>query len=523
MTTIKNNISEKEIFNYLRLIRSPNVGASTFWRLINIFGNVENALYGVENFFERMSPKKKIKLISEEQIYQEIEQTYKFGGEIILASDYRFPKFLHYIDDCPPLLIIKGDASFLQNSKISIVGSRNCSFHGENIAKKIALEFGQNSFTTVSGLARGIDSAVHEASILGGTIAVIAGGINSIYPYENKRLYQQICEVGLLISEMPFNAPPKSNYFIRRNRIISGLSSSLIVVEASNRSGSLATARFALEQGREIFACAGSPFDQRCSGVNQLIKDGAGIITDLGSLIQDAQVIENNFQLSLISKNKSPKISFNEISHWQDYKINDNDFSSLDSEKLQQFLPSFENRESENIDSKGNQQQLNFNNSSLEINQELNDDKSFITATKSIEYTKSSQEVIIIGRVKNYFQDYQNDQNFSLQNINNKIANQYDFVDQNPPSIEKNKQLKIDKKNTIKNKKNDFVEDFQMQEIAENILAKLSSTPVEIDNIIQQLNIPARLINVALVNLELNGKISVNHGRVYGEVKSAYG
>lgn len=613
--------NQQKTIDCLRLIRSENIGVFSFWRLIELFGDPSTAVKEADNFFKKLNLKKKIKIASLNFVEKELEDTEKFGAKLISFFDDNYPKALQKIYDSPPLIAVKGDISLLENSSISIVGARNCSFNGANIAKKIAVEFGQNSFVTISGLARGIDSAVHEASILSGTIGVIAGGINSIYPYENRRLYQQISEVGLLISEMPFNAPPKSNYFIKRNRIISGLSSSLIVIEASNKSGSLATARFALEQGREVFACAGSPFDPRCSGVNQLIKDGANIISDLDYLIEDVKKITTNFRKSLTNQISSPKINsqtydngfngkrnynylesqpdkllgnfFNNIKHKDNpVDVIDQDHNSLLSSQEMFSLENpplnsqedFKNQKSlfnknnnshhcstaENFDKK-----VNFEESSC-LSEKANilpqEDHALVKKNKA-KSTHGKKEVIIIGKVKNYANnnddiiDKKKSNQINHGNSNHRQINQ-DEINQKENkflAIKKNdinnvidnslENVNLDNHNnpnyqctffedniknySLKSQENEVSNDFQncdskniisndlsesqMQVILDNIFAKINHNPIAIDDIIQQLNLPAQIINVALVQLEISGKISVNQGKVYGESKLLYG
>ena len=187
----------------------------------------------------------------------------------------------------PPILTVRGDKDLLESINVAIVGPRNASFNGIAFAKKIALELGQNSVVTVSGLARGIDTAVHEASILSGTIGVIAGGINNIYPSENAQLYASVMHRGLLVTESPFNSPPKGGYFVQRNRIISGLSLATVLIEAGIKSGSLTTAKFAVNQGREVFAVPGSPFEPRCHGTNRLINEGANMLQKVEDILKE--------------------------------------------------------------------------------------------------------------------------------------------------------------------------------------------------------------------------------------------
>ena len=277
--------SEKEIIDWLQLSRSVNIGPITFFKILEHFGSVENALKNFEEFLNLSKNSQKIKLCERSTAIKEFEETEKFGAKILTFSDSRYPQLLREIPDAPPLITVKGDIDLLPQEKIAVVGPRNASFNALLYAKKFTLLLGQSSVVSVSGMARGVDTAVHEASILSGTIAVLAGGINNIYPQENTKLYQQISECGLIVSEMPFDYVPKGPNFIQRNRLISGLAVATVVIEAGLKSGSLATARFASEQNREVFAVPGSPFDPRCQGTNRLIKDGANIITEVEDVL----------------------------------------------------------------------------------------------------------------------------------------------------------------------------------------------------------------------------------------------
>lgn len=288
--------NHEKIINWLRLYRSSNVGPVTFFQLIKTFGSVEDIISNFDEAIHRSSTNRQISICSREEAEKELEAVQDFGAEIILHCDPRFPNSLKEIYDCPPLICVKGDVELLDRDKIAIVGPRNPSCNAVTIAKKIALMVGQNSFSTVSGMARGIDSVVHHASILSGTIAVLAGGIDNIYPSENLQLYRQIGLCGLLISEMPFGYVPKSSNFVQRNRIVSGLAKAVIVVEASLKSGSLITARFAMDQGREVYAIPGSPFDSRCHGVNLLIKEGAEIIANISDFSVEINAIKSRSQ-----------------------------------------------------------------------------------------------------------------------------------------------------------------------------------------------------------------------------------
>ena len=279
----------QEKIDWLRLARSENIGPITFFRLIEAFDSASRAIDRIAEL------KGSIRLASEEKAEVELEEIEKFGAQLLLFSDKEYPQSLREIDCPPPVLTVKGEIDFLQRNSVAIVGARNASLNAANFARSISVEIGNHSIIIVSGMARGVDAAAHEAAIMSGTVGVVAGGINTLYPKENEDLYRHVLDYGLLVSEVPFNAPPKSENFIRRNRIISGLSLATIVVEASLRSGSLATARFALEQGREVFAVPGSPFDPRCQGTNRLIKDGAAIFENIEDFLSGFSHLRKSF------------------------------------------------------------------------------------------------------------------------------------------------------------------------------------------------------------------------------------
>jgi DNA processing protein len=295
---MSNTATEK--INWLRLARSQNVGKSTFFRLLEIFSSVERALQNISEMSRQGGANQKIKVCSQSEAEKEFEDSLKFNAEIILFKNSDYPKLLKEIADPPPIITIKGKKELLEKDKIAVVGPRNASFNGIAFAKKIAQDLGQHNFVVTSGLARGVDAAAHQSSLSTGTIAVIAGGINDIYPKENSELYQKITDSGLLISEQPFGSPPKGGNFIQRNRIISGLSLGVVVVEASIKSGTLVTARFAGEQGREVFAVPGSPFDSRCHGTNRLIKDGARLTEGIEDILAEIQHMKNLFRDDLL-------------------------------------------------------------------------------------------------------------------------------------------------------------------------------------------------------------------------------
>jgi DNA processing protein len=236
--------------DWLRLIRTPNVGPRTFRTLVNHFG-------GARADAER-----------------EIAAAEKLGVALVALGEPSYPPRLQMIDDAPPLVAIRGQAPAFALPMVAVVGSRNASGAGMKFTQRIARELGEAGFAVVSGLARGIDAAAHRASLATGTIAVLAGGHDRVYPAEHVELLGAILSAGAALSEMPLGWEPRGRDFPRRNRLISGLSLGVVIVEAAKRSGSLITARFALEQGREVFAVPGSPLDPRAEGTNGLIKQG---------------------------------------------------------------------------------------------------------------------------------------------------------------------------------------------------------------------------------------------------------
>lgn len=272
------SLSAEERIAWLRLIRSQNVGPLTFNELINRFGAASEALEQIPRLAQQGGVCRKLTPYTRNQALQEMEQIKKYGAHLLLRDDPDYPQALKQIPDAPPLLTVKGNLKALNQKTIGIVGSRNASLNGKKFAENLARELGASRYIIASGLARGIDAYAHRGSLLTGTIGVVAGGINIIYPPENTLLYEQILDKGAIIAESPFGVEPQSPFFPKRNRLISGLSLGLVIVEAALKSGSLITARYALEQNREVFAVPGSPFDPRCQGTNNLIRQGATLI-----------------------------------------------------------------------------------------------------------------------------------------------------------------------------------------------------------------------------------------------------
>jgi DNA processing protein len=272
--------------DWLRLICSENVGPITFRQLVNRFGSASEAVRALPDLARRGGLQRPIRLYSEAEANRDIERIEALNARLVAYGEDDYPPLLREIDSAPPLLCLKGDLSLLALPAIAIVGARNASGLGRKFARQLASELGQHGYFVVSGLARGIDTAAHEASLRTGTGGVLAGGLDVIYPPENEALYRSISESGVLIAECMPGTVPKPDHFPRRNRLIAGICYGTIVVEAALRSGSLITARFAAEQGREVFAVPGSPLDPRSGGTNRLLRDGATLISSAADVIE---------------------------------------------------------------------------------------------------------------------------------------------------------------------------------------------------------------------------------------------
>jgi DNA processing protein len=284
-------LDERERVACLRLIRSTNVGPVTFRELINTFGGAAPALEALPELAAKGGGARSFKICPKSRAEDELALARRFGSEPLFTIEPGYPKALAAVDAPPPLVYVRGQSSLLQRPALGIVGSRLASAAGLKVARQFAIELSQAGLVIVSGLARGIDAAAHAASLQIGTIAVLAGGIDHIYPPENEALYHQIAEYGCLLTEMPPGFKPRAQDFPRRNRLVSGLSLGVLVVEAARRSGTLTTARFAGEQGREVFAVPGHPLDPRAEGTNQLLKTGATLVTEANDIIEALEPI----------------------------------------------------------------------------------------------------------------------------------------------------------------------------------------------------------------------------------------
>ena len=270
--------TDTDRLDWLRLIRSENVGPVTFRHLVRHYGTARQALAALPELARRAKRERPIRVHPAGAAEKELAALAKFGARLVAAMEPDYPVPLYAIEDAPPLIAIKGDAALLTKPTVALVGARDASANGRRIAETLAGELGRGGLVVASGLARGIDTAAHRGALATGTVAVLAGGIDVIYPPENDRLYADIAERGCLVAEQAFGAEPLARHFPRRNRIISGLSRAIVVVEAALRSGSLITARLALEQGRDVLAVPGSPLDPRCRGANNLIREGAALV-----------------------------------------------------------------------------------------------------------------------------------------------------------------------------------------------------------------------------------------------------
>ena len=291
-------VSKDEKFARLRLIRSKNVGNATYWSLVSLYKSAENAIKHLSEIDTL-----KFVLCDEKAVSKEIDTLRFLGARLVFFEDDLYPPELRTIENPPPVLSFIGSKDavlrLLQNHSLAVVGSRNATLNGMRFCYSLCEELSQNNITIVSGLARGIDTSAHKGSINHGTIAVLAGGINNIYPPENKTLYHKILETGGIYSESPCNTKPNSSLFPRRNGIIAGISNGVLIVEAAKKSGSLITAKFARTFKRKIFAVPNSPLDTRSQGGNELIKQGAYVVTCAADILNK---LHNETQ-SLFSSN----------------------------------------------------------------------------------------------------------------------------------------------------------------------------------------------------------------------------
>ena len=286
MTTPGQLLDDEQRLDWLQLSRSENVGPVLFFQLVNRFGSAAAALEALPDISRRAGRREPVRIYPRERAMADMERAGRIGARFVARGEAGYPPLLRHVAGPPPLLCIRGRSEVAMMPPLAIVGSRNASVPGLKFTRRIAADVGRAGYAIVSGLARGIDTAAHEASLKTGTIAVLAGGIDHVYPRENARLMEEIAEKGLLVTEMTPGTAPRAEFFPRRNRIVSGISFGVFVVEAAFRSGSLITARLAGEQGREVFAAPGSPMDPRAAGTNRLIRDGATMVTEAAHILE---------------------------------------------------------------------------------------------------------------------------------------------------------------------------------------------------------------------------------------------
>jgi DNA processing protein len=270
-------LSEPERRDWLRLARAESVGPVAFRYLIQTYGEPAKALGALPALAERAGRLRPPRVPTPAEADRELQAGQAIGARLICSCEAAFPPLLAGLDPPPPILWARGDAGLLHSRAAAVVGARIASAAGQRFARDLARDLGQGGYTVVSGLARGIDAAAHDGAMGTGTIAVLGGGVDDVYPPEHQDLYRRIAEQGCIVSESPPGYRAQARDFPRRNRLISGLSLGVVVVEAELRSGSLITARLAGEQGREVFAVPGSPLDARARGTNDLIRQGAAL------------------------------------------------------------------------------------------------------------------------------------------------------------------------------------------------------------------------------------------------------
>lgn len=290
MQSVITPLPHAERIDRVRLIRAENVGPVTFLRLMERFGTAGAALAALPELAKRGGRTAPLRIPGKAEVEREAVALERMGGRWLFRGEADYPGPLAVLDDAPPVLSLLGFPALLSRPCVGIVGARNASIVGRKMADKLGRDLAEAGFTVVSGLARGIDTSAHQGALAGGaagggTVAVVAGGVDIIYPPENEGLYRDIAQRGAVLAESPLGTEPQARHFPRRNRLISGLSLGVVVVEAAVKSGSLITARFAGEQGRDVFAVPGSPLDPRAQGCNRLIKEGAGLVENADDII----------------------------------------------------------------------------------------------------------------------------------------------------------------------------------------------------------------------------------------------
>lgn len=278
-------LDPSERLDWLSLVRTETVGPVTAYRLLERFGSARKALEALPEMAARGGRKKPPKTPDRRTLQREVKALEKLGGRFIAAIEPDYPPLLRHAEDAPPVIAIIGQAALMNRPTVAIIGARNASLNGKRFAKSLAADLGAAGYLIVSGFARGIDQAAHHGAIGTGTAGVLAGGVDVIYPPEQRELYDAMRGAGALIGEMPLGTKPQGRHFPKRNRLIAGMAQAVIVVEAAQRSGSLITAGMAADYGRDVLAVPGSPLDPRAHGTNRLIQEGAPLIQSADDVI----------------------------------------------------------------------------------------------------------------------------------------------------------------------------------------------------------------------------------------------
>ncbi len=286
-------LDPEERLDWLRLCRTESIGPISFYAMLRRFGSARAALEALPRLARRGERTRTIAATTRSAAQAELIALHRIGDRLVCWGEPDYPGALAQIEDAPPILTVLGQPALLDRPMVAVVGARNASANGRRLARELAAGLGEGGLVVVSGLARGIDAAAHLGALETGTIAVVAGGVDVVYPEENRGLHDALRAQGAIVAELPIGSEPQARHFPRRNRIISGMALGVLVVEAAARSGSLITTRYALEQGREVFAVPGSPLDPRCRGANDLLRRGAiltetaeDVLTQLGPLVQ---------------------------------------------------------------------------------------------------------------------------------------------------------------------------------------------------------------------------------------------
>ena len=275
----------------LRLIRTPSIGPVTYRQLVARFGDAARAIEALP-MLARRGGGDPPRVAQAAAVEREAARVAQLGARYLFIDDADYPPLLAELENAPPVLVVRGNVALAMRLPVAIVGARNASAAACRFARALAHQLAEDGAAVVSGLARGIDTQAHVGALEGGTVAVIAGGIDVVFPHENAELQERVARDGLLIAEQPPGTEPRARHFPYRNRIIAGLALGTVVVEAAPRSGSLITARLANEAGRDVMAVPGSPLDPRAQGCNMLIREGATLVQSAADVLEQVRPID---------------------------------------------------------------------------------------------------------------------------------------------------------------------------------------------------------------------------------------